>query len=90
MTTTNSAPRGEIIEELDGTYEVFPLPADEETLLAIFKDCFQEWEHIQIGPLIQGAAWEIRPPREPRITMMDGYATVSFQDWHFHICIGKH
>ena len=22
--------------------------------------------------------------------MLDGYATVDFRDWHFHICIGKH
>ncbi len=90
MTTTASAQRGRMIEEADATYEVFPLPADEDTLLAILRDCFEEWEHIHIGPLIQGAAWEVRPPREPRITMLDGYATVDFRDWHFHICIGKH
>ena len=90
MTETSTVPRGEIVQELDGTYEVFPLTVDEKTLLEIFKDCFAEWKHIHFGPLIQGAAWEIRPPQEPRITMMDGYATVSFKDWHFHICIGEH
>ena len=35
--------------------------------MSIFEDCFEEWEHLHIGPLIQGAAWEIRPPRKPRI-----------------------
>ena len=90
MTDVNAATRGEMVEELDGVYEVFRLPADEDTLMAVFEDCFAEWEHIHIGPLIQGAAWEIRPPREPRITKLDGYATVHFLDWHFHICIGEH
>lgn len=90
MVKGDAAPRGEIVDEAGGTYELFPVPAEEETLLAIFKDCFEEWEHIHIGPLVPGAAWEVRPPRLPRITMLDGYATINFQDWHFHICIGKH
>ena len=81
---------GTRVEELDGAYDVFPLPADETTLLAILTDCFDEWEHVHVGPLIQGAAWEIRPPRRPKITMLDGYATFDFGDWHCHICIGEH
>ncbi|MEE9280329.1 MAG: hypothetical protein V3V67_09165 [Myxococcota bacterium] len=85
-----SVAKSKVVEEIDGTYEIFPLPADEETLLAILEDCLEDWEHIHIGPLIQGAAWEVRPPRAPRITMLDGYATVDFRDWHFHICIGEH
>jgi len=90
MTISESIPSGEIVEECGARFEVFALPTDEGTLLAILKDCFEEWEHIHIGPLIPGAIWEIRPPCEPRISLRDGYATVSFQDWHFHICIGEH
>ncbi|MFQ6031112.1 MAG: hypothetical protein ACE5Q6_26920 [Dehalococcoidia bacterium] len=90
MTIGERIPRGEIVEECDAMFEVFDLPTDEGTLLAILKDCFEEWEHIHIGPLIPGAIWEIRPPHKPSITMRDGYATVDFQDWHFHICIGEH
>ena len=90
MSTQQSSQRGNIVQEEDGVFEVFALPNDEAILLAIFEDCFEEWEHLHIGPLIQGAAWEIRPPRQPRIKMMDGYATIDFQDWHFHICIGEH
>ena len=82
--------RGEIRDAYGSTEEVWQLPVDQDTLLDLFRDCFQEWEHINIGPLIQGAAWEIRPPREPKIYMYDGYATVNFEDWHFHICIGEH
>ena len=90
MSTSETGQRGNIVQEEDGVFELFPLPTDEATLLSIFEDCFEEWEHLHIGPLIQGAAWEIRPPRKPRIKTHDGYATVNFEDWHFHICIGEH
>lgn len=79
-----------VVEPGTGTVEIFPLSTDEETLVSLLHDCFDEWEHIHFGPLIQGAAWEIRAPVQPRITMLDGYATVHFGDWHFHICIGEH
>ena len=58
--------RGEMWDAYGGTEEVWQLPVDQETLLELFRDCFQEWEHINIGPLIQGAAWEIRPAVPPR------------------------
>jgi hypothetical protein len=87
---TTQTGRGEIRVAHGSTEEVWQLPVDEATLLELFRDCFQEWEHLTFGPLIEGAAWEIRPPREPRIGMYDGYATVNFEDWHFHICIGPH
>ena len=89
MTTSTPLPRGEIFQQMDGTYEVFPLPTDQDTLLAVIEDCLQEWEHIRIGPLIPGAVWEIKPPRPPRIGTLDGYVTLDFQDWHCHICIGE-
>ncbi len=54
MTTDISLPRGEIIQQMDGTYELFPVPPEQDTLLAIIKDCLKEWEHIRIGPLIPG------------------------------------
>ena len=89
MTIGTPAPRGEVVEEHGARFEVFALPADEASLLEILKDCFKEWEHIHMGPLIPGALWEIRPPCEPDISLADGYATVDFKDWHFHLCIGK-
>lgn len=75
-----------------GTLEVFPLPTDEPTLLALFTDLFQEhWNEIRFGPLIQGAVFEIAAPQAPRgIGMLDGYLTVDFGSWHFHLCIGEH
>ncbi|NJM13533.1 MAG: hypothetical protein HC889_18195 [Synechococcaceae cyanobacterium SM1_2_3] len=41
--------------------------------------------------LIQGAAWEVRAPNAPqRISLSDGYLTVDFGHWHFHLCIGEY
>lgn len=90
MTIKDPAFKGEIVEEGGAKFEVFVLPNGQDSVLNILNDCFVEWAHIRIGPLIPGALWEIRPPCEPRITMRDGYATVDFHDWHFHICIGEH
>jgi hypothetical protein len=89
MTNGTSLPRGEIVQQMDGTYEIFPLSTDEDTLLAIIKDCVQEWQHIRLGPLIPGAVWEIKAPCQPRVGFLDGYVTLDFQDWHCHLCIGQ-
>jgi len=80
MTFVNIPQRGKMAEELEGVYEVFPFPTDQMTLLPIFGDCFEEWEHIHIGTLKQGAVREIRPPMKPDIGVMDDYATVDFED----------
>jgi hypothetical protein len=76
----------------DGREQVWPLPTDEQSLLELVHLCFDEyWDEIWFGVLIQGAAWEVAAPNPPkRISMYDGYATVDFGRWHFHLCIGEH
>ena len=70
-----------VTEEGTGTQHVWELPTDEATLVAIVTDVFENhWEHIHFGVLVQGAAWEV----------YDGYITVDFGRWHFHLCIGEH
>jgi hypothetical protein len=71
-----------------GLVESFDLPTDEATLLRLLEVVFQHWETVQFGPIVQGAAYEIKAPCQPRITVMDGYATLNFEQWHMHICIG--
>ena len=75
-----------------GTVEVFPLPTDEETLRRLLVEVFTDhWEHVRFGPMIQGSAWEIAAPAPPaKMAMLDGYLTVDFGTWHFHLCIGEH
>lgn len=49
------------------------------------------WQQIHFGLPVQGAVFEIRVTAAPeKISMLDGYLTVDFGTWHFHICIGEH
>lgn len=86
-----SEPR-RITDEDGASIEVFALPADTRSLEAILRDLFQNhWREIVFGPIIQGAAWEMRAERAPNtIGMLDGYLTVGFGGPHFHLCIGEH
>ena len=79
--------------DIDGaTLDIFPLPTDEGSLEELLRNVFEKhWSEITFGPLIQGAAWEIRAPHAPtHIGMLDGYLTVAFGTSHFHLCIGPH
>jgi hypothetical protein len=81
-----------VVDDDGAAVEVFALPTDsaslEELLIGLFRD---HWREIAFGPLIQGAAWEMRATEPPdRIKMFDGYLTVAFGVPHFHICIGEH
>lgn len=79
-------------EEGMGTLELFPLSTEEADLRALLTEVFTEhWQHIRFGTLIQGAVFEIAAPNAPeKISMLDGYMTVDFGTWHFHLCIGPH
>ena len=75
-----------------GTVEIFPLDTDEETLRRLLSEIFEEhWQTVQFGTMIQGSVFEIQAPRAPvHVSMLDGYMTVDFGAWHFHVCIGEH
>lgn len=86
-------PSPAIVETEDGGREQrWPLPTDEASLLDLIHLCFDEyWDEIWFGIIMEGAAWEVAAPNPPtRIAMNDGYATVDFGRWHFHLCIGEH
>ncbi len=75
-----------------GTLDVFALDTSERALFRLLKDIFENhWEPIRFGTMVQGAVFEIRAPGAPtRISLHDGYLTVDFGAWHFHLCIGAH
>jgi hypothetical protein len=82
-----------IVEEPgNGTLEIFPLQPDEVVLTALMTELFRDhWDKIHFGPLTQGSVFEIKVTQPPqRISMLDGYLTVDFGVWHFHLCIGEH
>ena len=83
------------VDNLDGTRtELFALACDEASLLALLREIFEEhWEHVIFGPCIEGAVFEGRFARRPRLSLLDGYLTVQVEgseSWHFHLCIGPH
>lgn len=92
MNSEPSAPRNIIDEPNRGRLEVWPLPCDESFLWHLLKGLFEEhWDKIRFGPLIPGAAWEVRAPNAPtRVTLNNGYLTIDFGPWHFHLCIGEY
>jgi hypothetical protein len=78
--------------DTDGTpLDVFPLATDSASLEALLRDLFENhWREITFGPIIQGAAWEMRADKAPTtVGVLDGYLTVAFGVPHFHICIGE-
>jgi hypothetical protein len=81
-----------VVEEDGATVEVFSLPIDAASLEVLLRDLFEEhWREIGFGPIIQGAAWEMRAAEPPKkVKMFDGYLTVTFGVPRFHICIGEH
>lgn len=74
-----------------GRIEFWPIATDEQTLWTLIQELFdRHWDQIQFGPLVPGAAWEIRAPCKPVSTaLLDGYVTVNFGAWHFHLCISE-
>jgi hypothetical protein len=73
----------------DGTtteYEDIGVGGDriERLLTELFGD---HWARLTVGPLLEGAAWEIRFTERPKLSMMDGYLTVDLGPWHFHLCV---
>jgi hypothetical protein len=86
------APSPKIVDEPGmGRVEIFPVSTAEPELFALIKHAFETyWQTLYFGVLIQGAAWEVKAPGPPRrIGLLDGYVTVDFGAWHFHLCIGE-
>jgi hypothetical protein len=71
------------------TYHEVPVAGDriERLTTELFGD---HWAAITAGPIIEGAAFEIRFSAAPRVTVLDGYLTVDTGPWHFHLCVNDH
>src|SRR5438132_9199226 len=62
-----------------------------DTIERLLTEVFSEhWAEIYAGPVIEGAAYEIRFTAKPAVSMLDGYLTVDVGAWHFHLCVGDH
>lgn len=91
MTTLALLPPQTVSEPDGQVSELFELPTNEATLLRLFKLLFEEHAgEIVFDPCIAGAVFEIQMPGPAELTMLDGYLTVNFGPWHFHLWIGPH
>jgi len=82
--TVEHGPGGSVTE-----YDEVPVGGDavERLLTELFSE---HWAEVFAGPVIEGAAYEIRFTAKPALSMLDGYLTVDVGAWHFHLCVGDH
>jgi len=78
--------------EPDGTLSDYDdIAVDGDRIERLLTELFSvHWAEVTVGPLIEGAAYEIRFPSAPKLTMLDGYLTVDTGPWHFHLCVNDH
>ncbi len=76
-------------QEPDGTtteYEDVPVAGDRIARL-LEELLTRHWDRVTVGPVIQGAAWEVRFTAPPALSTQDGYLTADLGSWHFHLCV---
>ena len=81
-----------VVREADGSvtrYAEVPVTGDtvERLMIEVFRE---HWAEVFAGPVIEGAAYEIRFTAPPAVSMLDGYLTVDTGTWHFHLCVNDH
>ena len=77
----------------DGSlHAVWEFEPERALLEALLRDLFgNHYDSVVFGPCVEGAVFECRSASPPRkVGYRDGYLTVDFGDWHFHLCIGEH
>jgi hypothetical protein len=86
----SAAPRVE--RERDGsTTEYDEVAVDGDRVERLLHELLTDhWADLTVGPVIEGAAFEIRFTTPPRLSMLDGYLTVDTGPWHFHLCVNDH
>jgi hypothetical protein len=74
-----------------GVTEYDEIAVHGDTVERLLTEVFGEhWADVFAGPVIEGAAYEIRFTSKPALSMLDGYLTVDVGPWHFHLCVGEH
>src|SRR5919109_2119339 len=79
-----------VVENVDGSRTEFDdMPTDAATLERFMREVFeQHWDGICVGPILQGAAYELMYNKPPKVTLSAGYLTVDTGEYHFHLHIG--
>src|SRR5437867_11589009 len=79
-----------VVRELDGTVTTYDeLDVEGDRVERLLTELFTEhWPAVTVGPLVEGAAYEIRFTVAAEVSMLDGYMTIETGTWHFHLCVG--
>jgi len=82
----------DVVREPDGTVtEYTEVAVAGDTVERLMLEVFGEhWAAISAGPIVDGAAYEIRFISAPKLSMLDGYLTIDTGPWHFHLCVNDH
>jgi hypothetical protein len=82
----------DVVREPDGSVtEYTDVPAAGDGVERLMKEVFgQHWAAISAGPIVDGAAYEIRFTSAPALSVLDGYLTIDTGPWHFHLCVNDH
>jgi hypothetical protein len=83
---------GDVVRGADGTLTRYTsVPVAGDTVERLLTEVFgTHWAAISAGPVIEGAAYEIRFTSPPELSLLDGYLTVDTGTWHFHLCVNDH
>jgi len=74
-----------------GVTEYDEISVGGDTVERLLGELFsRHWAEIFAGPVIEGAAYEIRFTAKPAVSMLDGYLPVDPGPWHFHLCVNDH
>ena len=81
-----------VVREPDGTTTRYTeVAVTGDTVERLLTEVFgSHWALVAAGPVIEGAAYEIRFTSLPKLSMLDGYLTVDVGAWHFHLCVNDH
>jgi hypothetical protein len=87
-----AAPAHTVERGADGSVTAFDeVSVEGDRVERLLTELFtKHWRDIFAGPVIEGAAYEIRFTAAPVVTMLDGYLTVDLGPWHFHLCVNDH
>jgi hypothetical protein len=80
-----------VVANLDGSRTEYDDISPEPGVLERFlREVFeQHWDGITVGPILQGAAYELQYSKPPKVSLGAGYLTVDTGEYHFHLYIGE-
>src|SRR5919109_2419772 len=80
-----------VIVNVDGSRtEYDDISTDPTTLERLLREIFeQHWDGVTVGPILQGAAYELQYSKPPKVTLSAGYLTVDTGEYHFHLYVGE-